>query len=144
MTTADVNPARVAVTAVSIDAMVADAFRISGNPACEITGSAMGETGSASLNTSAASEIDEISRIGISRSNLAASVDKRDGASNATKTGPVSRSASQAFNETSPPIPAGSPIVSAIGLVDGSKLTAAHYTRYYDGSHAESLSIKKY
>ncbi len=118
VTSAAARPAPTSVAPVRIAAITAGALAGSGRPAATGRGNAIGRTGSAWGNAGAASSGAAMGRSGTGQPSAAASRSSRAGSSSAKKGGSAcARRCRQASRVSSPPIPAGSPMVSASGAV---------------------------
>ena len=91
-------------------AITAGALAGSGRPGRAISGRSSASTGSAESNTSATWSSDLITAIGTSNPPI------QNGSAMMAKWGPVPASTRHALAEISPPMPAGSPMVSSRGL----------------------------
>ncbi len=115
VTTPLTSPRIAKAAACRMDAMMAGALAGSLRPATAGTARRTGSTGRASANTEAACAALATSRTGTDRPSEAASAVSRSGSSSATNAAPPAWRASQVASRISPPMPAGSPIVTAKG-----------------------------
>src|SRR5579859_1021794 len=119
VTSAEAAPDETSRTPCSIAAMTAAALTASGRPGTTGPASGIGRTGRAEFHAASASRTSAIGLIGTDRRSNRASAPNRAGSSSRAKQGTPAARRDQAANASSPPIPAGSPMVRTRGGMIG-------------------------